>query len=66
MRILEELWYGNIEPTEYDTSPCKEYKEMLRLISQNEENLLSTMTDAQKDLFAKYADCVRQFQTMAE
>ena len=26
MRILEEFWYGNIEPTEYDTSSCKEYK----------------------------------------
>ena len=25
MRILEEFWYGNIEPTEYDTSSCKEY-----------------------------------------
>ena len=26
MRILEEFWYGNIEPTEYDASSCKEYK----------------------------------------
>lgn len=26
MRILEEFWYGNIEPTEYDTSSNKEYK----------------------------------------
>ena len=26
MRILEEFWHGNIEPTEYDTSSCKEYK----------------------------------------
>ena len=26
MRILEEFWYGNIEPTEYDTSSCKEYQ----------------------------------------
>ena len=26
MRILEEFWYGNIEPTEYDTSSCKEQK----------------------------------------
>ena len=26
MRILEEFWYGNVEPTEYDTSSCKEYK----------------------------------------
>ena len=31
MRILEEFWYGNIEPTEYDTS-SKEYKKLqLRL-----------------------------------
>ena len=28
MRILEEFWYGNIEPTEYDTISCKEYKEV--------------------------------------
>ena len=29
MRLLEEFWYGNIEPTEYDTNACKEYKEVL-------------------------------------
>ena len=45
MRILEEFWYGNIEPAEYDSSPCKEYKELLQLITRNEEKLLSTMTD---------------------
>lgn len=33
MRILEEFWYGNIEPTEYDTSACKEYKKLLELIA---------------------------------
>lgn len=26
MRILEEFWYGNIEPTEYDASSNKEYE----------------------------------------
>lgn len=35
MRILEEFWYGNIEPTEYDTTACKEYDEILRLITVN-------------------------------
>ena len=66
MNILEELWYGNIEPAEYDTSPSKEYKQMLQLISRNEDKLLATMTDAQKDLFTKYTDCVREYQAMAE
>ena len=50
MRILEEFWYGNIEPTEYDTSSCKEYKKLLKLICRNEEKL-------------KYTDCVREHQT---
>jgi hypothetical protein len=66
MNILEELWYGNIEPAEYDTSPSKEYKQMLQLISRNEDKLLATMTDAQKELFTKYTDCVRDYQVMAE
>ena len=63
MRILEEFWYGNIEPTEYDTSSCKEYKKLLELICRNEEKLKATMTDEQKELFEKYSDCVREHQT---
>ena len=66
MNILEEFWYGNIEPAEYDASPSKEYKEMLQLISRNEDKLLATMTDVQKELFTGYTDCVREYQTMAE
>lgn len=64
MKILEELWYGNIEP--YDTPPTKEYKELLQLICRNEEKLQATFTDEQKDLFSRYADCVREFQAMAD
>ena len=66
MRILEEFWYGNIEPTEYDTSSCKEYKKLLELICRNEEKLKSTMTDEQKELFEKYTDCVREHQTITD
>ena len=66
MRILEEFWYGNSEPTQYDTCPCVEYKEALQVISRNEEKLQATMTDAQKELFSRYADSVREFQDMAE
>ena len=54
------------EPSVYDTSPCAEYKEALQLISRNEEKLQATMTDAQKELFSRYADSVREFQDMAE
>ena len=43
MNILEEFWYGNIEPAEYDISSSKEYKELLQLISRNEDKLLATI-----------------------
>ena len=66
MNILEEFWYGNIEPAEYDISSSKENKELLQLISRNEEKLFATMTEDQKKLFTKYADCVREYQVMAE
>ena len=66
MSLLEEFWYGNIEPMEYDTSSCKEYKKLLELICRNEEKLKATMTDEQKKLFSKYTDCVREYQTIAD
>ena len=66
MRILEEFWYGNIEPTEYDTSSYKEYKKLLELICRNEEKLEATMTDEQEELFEKYIDCVRENQVITD
>ena len=56
----------NIEPAEYDTSYGWEYKELLQLIGRNEEKLLATMTEDQKELFTRYVDCVREYQVMAE
>ena len=66
MRLLEEFWYGNIEPTESDTSSCKEYKKMQELICRNEEKLRAAMTDEQKELFEKYTDCVREYQIITD
>ncbi len=66
MKILEDFWYGNIEPTEYDMPQTKEYKELLQLVCRNEEKLQATFTDEQKDLFCRYVDCVREFQAMAD
>jgi len=66
MNVLEDFWYGNLDPAAYDANPSKEYKELVRLINRNEEKLLSTMTDEQKDFFSRYTDCVREHQAMAE
>ena len=57
---------GNLDLAEYNASPSDEYKELHRLVSRNEEKLLVTMTDARKDLFSRYQDCVREFLAIAE
>ena len=66
MNVLEELWYGNLEPSEFNSSSSKEYKELLHLVGRNEEKLLATMTAEQRELFSRYSDCVREFQSLAE
>ena len=66
MSILEDFWYGNIEPAEYSTSSCSEYKKTLQMISKNEEQLIASMTDSQKELFGRYSNSMREFQAMAE
>ena len=66
MRILEELWYGNIEPTEFDTSSSQEYRELRKLVDRNETDLRATMTDAQKELFTRYLESVMEYQTLSE
>ena len=66
MRILEELWYGNIEPTEYTASTSREYRELRKLVDRNETDLRATMTDAQKELFTRYLENVMEYQTMSE
>ena len=66
MSILEKLWCGEIKPTEYDPSPCKEYKELLSLVNRNEEKLRATMTDEQKALFDKHMECVVDLHALAE
>ena len=66
MRILEELWYGNIEPTEFGSSMSTEYKELRRLVDRNETDLQATMTDTQKELFTRYLESVLEYQTLSE
>lgn len=66
MNVLEEFWYGNLDPAEYDACLDEEYKELIRLISRNEEKLLETMTEEQRDIFSRYSDCVREHQALAE
>ena len=66
MKLLEEFWYGNIEPTKYNLARCKEYKKMINQINQSEEKLMATMTDNQKELLSLYTQCIMEFHALTE
>ena len=66
MKILEELWCGNIEPTEYDTSACREYKQLLEQVCRKEETLQATLGEEQKALFIQYTDSVNQYHAITD
>lgn len=66
MSILEDLWCGNIRPSEYDVSSCSEYAEALERINQVEGKLRDTLSDEQKELFARFTEGVQDFHALAD
>ena len=58
--ILEELWYGNIIPTEHSVGRNTSLKNLIGLMSKNRDNLESTLTESQKELLIKYDDVVNE------
>ena len=50
MDILEDLYYGNLFPHEKCAKLDDEVKELLKLLNRNEEKLVATLSNEQKDL----------------
>ena len=57
MTTLEDLYYGNISPCERDMKRGSRMDKIVKLICKNEEGLMSTLTQQQKEAFKKFKDC---------
>ena len=66
MNTLEDLYYGNLFPQEKCARLDDEVKELLKLLNRNEEKLISTLSDGQKETFEKYKDCNREISEICE
>ena len=66
MQTTDELWYGNISPFEQYTRGDKRLKELLKLVSRNREELVSTLTDKQKETLEKFEDCMNEMHSITE
>ena len=66
MKILDELWYGNIAPFEQSMSGDKRFAELLKLVNQNREELSGALTDKQKETLEKYEETMNEMYNVTE
>ena len=66
MSILEEFWYGNINPQEQSKDDNRAIKELLNLMGRNRAQLQATMTPDQQVMLEKYDDCVNEMYSRIE
>jgi hypothetical protein len=64
--ILEEFWYGNIDPSEQSTGKSQAIKELIKLMGRNRDRLHNSMTAEQRETLAKYDDCVNEMHSIME
>lgn len=64
--ILEELFYGNICPNTDCRSHDKETKRLMGYIADHHDNLLSTLSDQQKEILEKFDDCYSELTDINE
>ena len=63
--IIEELFYGNLEPQELTTELTPRLKKKLSELVKKEEKLTSKLSEEEKELFANYVSAYNEFSSMS-
>lgn len=58
--IIEDLYYGNISPSDWAIIKGGTYSHILNLLTRNEDALVQTLTKAQQEIFEKFKDCASE------
>lgn len=66
MRMIEDLFYGNICPCEKSLTRGSEYSHLLELTVKNEENLSALLSPQQKGVFEKLKECMTDMNNILE
>ena len=64
--ILEEFWYGNINPQEQSKESSRAIKELRKLMGRNRDRLQDSTTVEQQETLEKYDDCVNEIHGLIE
>ena len=66
MTLLEDLWYGNVNPHEAILTENKRYKHLLSLMGRNRDELTETLTDKQLETLEKYDEAMNEMHSLTE
>ena len=61
--IIEDFYYGNIEPQEVNSELTPKLKKKLSNMAENEEQLTAKLTGEEKELFLNYVSAYIEFST---
>lgn len=65
MSIMQELWYGNINPNE-KREVTDDGKELVELMARHQECLMSKLKEKELDAFKKYVECCEEYTSLVE
>lgn len=66
MTTLEDLYYGNIVPVDHSLKQGSAYNKVSGYIDRHKNDLLTTLTEQQKEIFEKLKDCESEMHGMNE
>ena len=62
--IIEELFYGNLQPQELNTEITPRLKKKLSELVKKEEELAAKLPDEEKEKFANYVSTYNEFSSI--
>lgn len=65
MSTLQELWFGNVNPSEDKIITDKEQR-LVELMAMHQEKLLSTLSNDDLDTFKKFIECSDEYSMLIE
>ena len=63
--IIEDFYYGNIEPQELTTEITPRLKKKLSELVKKEEELAAKLSDEEKEMFANYVSKYNEFSSIS-
>lgn len=63
--VIEELYYGNLEPQELTTEITPKLKKKLSVLAKKEEELSVMLPEKEKELFSNYVNAYNEFSSIS-